>query len=245
LKVRNMKSNVVLFLLFAGVCLAGVLGISHAVAGSSRIVEVSSSEDSELKATPECNIDGAGMVFTNAGLPYKKFYEKYTFEELSDMSYKYLERVGDSGDGTESQRDWYRQKIERFLEECREAWGSGFSEVVFTRSKTGLDGISLTESQISHLLAMVNDPTNYDWSETTPEFAGRFVFLMQDEVVGDLAVLSQGHVIWPSFELSILESGEQYVMPRHDDFPLMKFGTLDNDIGLAIAHLIGEIEREE
>jgi hypothetical protein len=129
-----------------------------------------------------CHHSSSTPVYSNASLSYPKFYEKYSFDELSVASYKYLERVGFSED--DSQTEWYRDKIDRFLQECRTVWGdpnalfprSEFSEVIFVGSRFGPSGRALSKSEVSALLEIVNDPRNFDWSETTPTFFGRVVF---------------------------------------------------------------------
>lgn len=165
---------------------------------------------------------------------YPKYWEKYSDLELKDKLYADTLKVGPDADGKNTATTFYKDQIEKLLIELNRDKNkvdqlypmADFDEVTASNGTFGRKK-AFTDEQISRLLMIVNDPTSFNWSETTSEPDIQVAFFKEGKIVGILNIEADKLVVTPSPELL--------------GFLKMKFGTLNEDSRRALIKLLAEV----
>lgn len=169
-------------------------------------------------------------------LAYPKYYDKYSFQQLTDTLFSDTLMVGLDVDGASNQRKWYADKISELLSDLKSDWKNpdslfpltSFDKIKISKSPWEFEQ-TLNNDQANRLLKIITDPTAFNWSETTSELEYVFEFYKDDKQVSSLELGADRSVFNPR--------------PNWPSFKKMKFGHLKNSARQQINNLIDEITK--
>lgn len=164
---------------------------------------------------------------------YVRYWNRYTTEQLVDNLYADTLIIGPDIEGEYTNHRFYIDKTSELLQDLRDDLNktdslypqTAFDELTIKKLPFG-NKQTFTNEQLNRFLAVINDPTSFDWSETTYEPGYRLNFLSQSQVVASLTIGADFGVIktessWPAFKK-------------------MKFGSLKQNKRTELLELIGE-----
>lgn len=143
---------------------------------------------------------------------YKKYWDKYTEQELIDTLYSDTLMVGPDIEGNCSSRVFYINTTKALIADLQDDKGKvdslypmkAFDELTIRKLPLGFNK-TFTYEQIARFLEILNDPVSFDWAETTYEPEYRVNFLNNNKVVATLTIGADKSVIktepdWPNFK---------------------------------------------
>lgn len=145
-------------------------------------------------------------------LDYTKYYDKYTFMQLTDTLYADTLQVGLDVNGGRTQRRWYTGRIKELIKDLQDDWQKPdslfpmrpFNKIKIVQSPWEWQQ-TLTNEQANKLLKIITDPTSFDWSETTPDVGLVLEFYEAGTKIMTVTVGSDNSTIeteadWPHFK---------------------------------------------
>lgn len=180
------------------------------------------------------------LLLENYSHNYPKYWDQYTQSQIKDsifsdtlaINFRELE-----GKINNSVRDFYMKKISLLINDLKDDWDkkdslypkAKFNAVKVTQVVKGLfkKVRYMNENQVNRLLKVINNPLNFEWSETTFEADVKVEFLQDGKVIAYFLLMEDRSVI--------SHPGEW------EDFKKMKFGALYEKPRLELVELFGEL----
>lgn len=143
---------------------------------------------------------------------YKKYWEKYSEQQLKDSLFADTLNIGPDIYGGFNDNTFYTNTINELLEDIADDVQNvdslfpmtSFDQVNIQPLPFGVNR-TFNKKQIDQFLAIINDPVSFDWSETTYEAAYQIVFLSNKKNVASLTIGADNSVIktkqdWPAYK---------------------------------------------
>ena len=158
---------------------------------------------------------------------YPKYWDQYTQSQVKDSIF--ADTVGKTS--------FYLRTTSKLVADLKDDWGktdSLFPQAKFNAVKITqvVEGLSkkvryMNENQVNRLLKVINNPLNFEWSETTFEADVKVEFLQDGKVAAHFLLMEDRSVI--------SHPGEW------ETFKKMKFGMLYGKPRLELVKLFGEL----
>jgi hypothetical protein len=146
------------------------------------------------------------------GHNYKKYWDKYTEQQLIDTLFSDTLNVGPDTEGGWTTREFYINTTNELIADLQDDKNkidslypkSAFDEVTIKKLPFGFKK-TFTNEQTAKFLEILNDPVSFDWAETTYEPEYRVDFLSNNKVVATLTIGADKSIIktepdWPDFK---------------------------------------------
>lgn len=165
---------------------------------------------------------------------YIKFYEKYEQSLLIDSLYSDTLSIGTDSEGNRTITPFYISKIEELIADLKDDWneidslypGVEFDEISIQKIPIG-NKYSLDKKRMDRLLSIVNNPTNFNWSESTDSPGFVVGFNRNGERISSFLISD--------------DFAEVYPFPDWPKFKKMKFGALKCNAQKELHNLFIEI----
>jgi len=171
---------------------------------------------------------------TDRAHAYKKYWEKYTPQQLKDSLFADTLNIGPDSYGGFNDNVFCVNTTNELLADLADDNHSvdslypmtSFDLVIIQPLPFGLSK-KLTTKQTARLLAIINNPVSFNWLETTYESEYQIVFLKNKKHVASLTIGSDQSVIQPK--------------PSWPDYKKMKFGALKPHSRNKLVKLMNEL----
>ncbi|MCV9386598.1 hypothetical protein [Reichenbachiella ulvae] len=143
---------------------------------------------------------------------YAKYWNRYSDEQLTNELFADTLKVGPDFDGGFTNREFYVNTTSELLNDLRDDINKidslfpqrAFDELTIRQLPLGFKQ-TFTDEQANRFLEILNDPTSFDWSETTYEPEFRVNFLNNNNIVATLTLGDNFGVVktepnWPTFK---------------------------------------------
>lgn len=167
---------------------------------------------------------------------YKKYWDKYTDQQLIDTLFSDTLNVGPDTEGGWTTREFYIKTTKELIADLQDDKKNidslypmtAFDELTIKKLPLGLTK-TFNNEQTTKLLEIINDPLSFDWAETTYEPEFKLDFFKDNKVVASLTIGADKSIIktepdWPTFKK-------------------MKFGSLKTMHRIELEKLLNEIEK--